>query len=593
MLVNEVGIAQNQDTLKTGTDTLQLCHSIENFAKKGKVSDEIFSIFFNFKRTPIADSVVKAEYTFEAFQGKIIRNINIETLDPFGYEINDTSSKAVSVFQKTGNFLHNKSSNYAIRNYLLVHEGEILDPYRLKESERLLRATSFVKDLKIQVVEIPGTDSIDIDIREQDLWTISGGISLVDSKGSFKIGDRNFAGLGHDVQLHYYTFPDRRPDYFTASYLLPSIHNTYISSNLFFTNNKLSYVNGIAINRPFYSPLTKWSGGIDFVYRSYNQTGEPLNSSLDSIKYNDFDIWLGRSFPLRKGGYLNQDVVNFILTGRYWDRKSLEVPISLSDTTALTADSKLYLTSFGLSLRTYYRDYYIYRFGIAEDVPTGSIVQVLLGTENSLFSNRLYWGLQAGTGNHFGRFGYVSLRFGYGNYMNNGKVEQGVVDFNVGYFSNLFKVGTWRMRQFVKVHSVYGLNRRASEFVNINEENGIRGFSASIADITNKMVLQFQTQFYLPYEFIGFRFAPFVYCNFAFTGNESYNYFHSRAYSTYGIGLLLKNELLVWSTFQFSIGLYPFIPGDGSWVLKFNPVKSYDFSFRDFDFSKPSLIGYE
>jgi len=98
---------------------------------------------------------------------------------------------------------------------------------------------------------------------------------------------------------------------------------------------------------------------------------------------------------------------------------------------------------------------------------------------------------------------------------------------------------------------------------------------------------------YLPYNFIGFRFAPFIYWNVGMVGDDVSPFIQNRFYQAFGIGLLLKNELLVFNTFQFSIGFYPYIPGTGYDILKFNPVRTYDFGFRDFEFAKPVPISFQ
>ena len=70
--------------------------------------------------------------------------------------------------------------------------------------------------------------------------------------------------------------------------------------------------------------------------------------------------------------------------------------------------------------------------------------------------------------------------------------------------------------------------------------------------------------------------------------------FHkSRVYSQLGIGLLIKNEHLVFNVFQVSLSFYPIIPGRGNNILKVNSLKSTDFGLRDFGISKPSPLSYK
>ncbi len=66
---------------------------------------------------------------YSAFEGKTIRNINIETLDPFGYSITDTNAAPKSFFLKAGNNLHVKSQQIAIRNLCLSGKINYSIPY--------------------------------------------------------------------------------------------------------------------------------------------------------------------------------------------------------------------------------------------------------------------------------------------------------------------------------------------------------------------------------------------------------------------------------------------------------------------------------
>ncbi len=390
LLFSTQGYAQSKPAKKkteknAEPDSLKFYRSLERFSKKkGKLTYKIFNSIFDLDKTEYADTAIKAQATYKRYKGKIIRNININTLDPFGYDIKDTSIHPKSFVQKAGNTIHNKSSQFAIKNQLLFHKYEKLDPVKVRESERLLRKTLFVKDLKIQLKNI-GKDSVDVYILEQDLWTIIGGLDVFGEKTSVTLEDRNFGGLGHDFTGQIIYFPQDGKKFLMGSYLIPSIKNTYISSALYFNTSQDTFTNGIGINRPFFSPLTKWAGGVDFFLRGSNiaTDGTIVEEDLGQ-RYNDFDIWLGRSFPIPGTENEEEEKTNFLLTGRYFSHNSTRETIIPIDTNGITGDSKLYLTGFGLSRRSYYRDYYIYRYGIPEDVPAGSILQFLIGFENAL-----------------------------------------------------------------------------------------------------------------------------------------------------------------------------------------------------------------
>src|SRR6187549_2512543 len=85
-----------KDSIKT--DTLRFYHSIERFAKKKKFTYQLYKAAFNLpdptkKSRPRYESKVDH---FERYGGRIVRNIFIETLDPFGYKARDTSARPKS-----------------------------------------------------------------------------------------------------------------------------------------------------------------------------------------------------------------------------------------------------------------------------------------------------------------------------------------------------------------------------------------------------------------------------------------------------------------------------------------------------------------
>jgi hypothetical protein len=149
------------------------------------------------------------------------------------------------------------------------------------------------------------------------------------------------------------------------------------------------------------------------------------------------------------------------------------------------------------------------------------------------------------------------------------------------------------MRQFINPRLTIGVQRFPTDALTVNEENGIQGFNSSSLYGTKRFVFSGQTQFYAPYSFIGFRFAPILYFTGALLSSENENLFTSRVYSSIGFGVLIQNELLVLSNFQITIAFYPVIPGSGSNIFKLNPLKSYDFRLRDFDLEKPGTISFQ
>jgi hemolysin activation/secretion protein len=579
------------------TDSTQVYKSIRDFAKKKKFTYTIYkAIFRDFSSDTTRHKKIKKDIDYNRYKGRIIRNIEINTYDPFGYNVRDTSIHPNSSIKKSGNYLHQKSKRITILNQLLIKRNEHLDLLKLKESERIIRKSVYVRDVTFKVVPVSGSkDSVDVVVFEQDVWSKTFGLGVTAPDYSFSFGDKNFLGLAHQLN-NKLTYNNQSQAYnLSGNYSIPYIKNTYIVTTFYFNTADDKYLRGISISRPFYSTLTKWAGGLDLLKNKITEPFyDPENGPIMySYKYNNFDTWIGRSFQLVDDTSEIARNTRLIFSLRYQKLDYRDVTYKQLLQSYNFQSSNIYLLETGISSRNYYHDYYIYRFGTPEDVPAGKLFSIVTGYDVKETTSRYYGGLKIGAGNHFDNFGYLSFMAGYGAFINKGRFEQKVLNTTVGYFSNIFSMGKWHLRQFVKTQFVYGFDRDQFESINLNGENGIRGFENSTTTGTRKILLQFQTQAYSPFSFIGFRFAPFIFVDFGAIGAENEIILKNHIYQTYGIGMIIKNELLVLNNFQFTIALYPLIPGVGKNIFKYNPVHTYDFSFNDFEISKPTLIAFQ
>jgi hypothetical protein len=210
--------------------------------------------------------------------------------------------------------------------------------------------------------------------------------------------------------------------------------------------------------------------------------------------------------------------------------------------------------------------------------------QIRNNTGRSYFGARISWGDYIDRGN-------LSCTFEYGTFVHKAALEQGVFSANARYFSNLFQIGNWRIRQFIKSQVVLGIKRFPIDSLTLNDEFGIPGFSSSLQG-TKKIILTHQTQSYMPGKVLGFRFGPYLICSIGILGDASSGFKNSKVYSQVGIGALIKNDYLVFSNFQLSISYYPSMPGAGYNIFKFNSFVTTDFGFRDFIFGKPEIAAF-
>jgi hypothetical protein len=587
------GLAQQKDA-----DSLKIYKDIEQYArkKKGIVYSLYRSVFRPVSKLTTPSKKVKAprkDISLDKFNGKIIREIIIDHDDPFGYSINDTSIHPKNFVQRFGNNIHARTKRITIKNKLLFKANEPFDPYLVRESERLLRQSSYIRDVMIYA-KMAGQDSVDVYIRTIDLWSIVARVSATPSSFKIRLIERNFLGLGHEFDNTIYDNHSNGTYAYEGIYTLSNIKNSFINTSIYYSQDEeFNSTKGLNVERTFYSPVAKWAGGFaafqsittsSFIYTDtiYTFTG---------VRYDQLDLWGAKSWRLEKGASESKRSANLITSARLLTIDYKSRPRFEPDTFRLLQNQQFYLASIGVNKRNYFKDEYLFKFGNPEVVPIGGVASVTFGYQNREFDDRLYGGIKLSAGKYF-LPGYAAINFEYGTFFRNGQPEQGMVIGDLIYFSPLYVTGKWRFRQFFKTDLTWGIKRLGTDVITINDDKGLQGFNSEILYGTKSLVGTLQTQVYTPFEFIGFRFAPVLYLAGAFISKSEQPLFNNRFYSSIGFGVLIKNELLVLNTFQISIAYYPVIPGVDNNVFKVNPVKTYDFQFRDFDMEKPYYLSF-
>ena len=590
-----------QDSVKT--DSTQLYRNIESYSKRSKFNGFIYRLIF---KPAATDSTIKAakrraykkllQNQYNTFEGKIIRNIDIETLDPFGYSVSDTTVRRQNILSKAGNWMHIKSHGITIRNLLLIRKNQSFNTLLVKESERLIRSQKYVHDVSFNIIAAgAGSDSVDILIRELDNWSIIPEGFLMTSKINVGLTDKNFLGTGHEFRNVFSRNFIGEINSFNTYYSVPNFRNSYISTKLHFGFDGYgNYARSVVVDRPFFSPLAKWAAGVTLASQTRIDSLQDINSVYVpvTLKFGTQDYWAGKAFHLFKGSSEEALVTNLILAARYLHIRYTEEPSELLDPFHNYSSEDFYLAEIGISTRKYVQDKYIFRFGITEDVPIGSVYSLTGGYQIKNNTGRLYFGLRVYFGNYY-EWGFLSSNFEYGTFFNASHTEQGVLTAGVNYFTGLFEIGKWKFRQFVKPQMTVGINRFSSDSLTLNDKYGLDGFNSRVLSGTNRILFTLQTQSYAPGNLIGFRFGPFLSCSLGMLSDAETGFKNSRVYSQISLGVLIKNENLIFNPFQISISFYPLIPGTGQNVFRMNSFKTTDFGFRDFEIGKPGQMMYQ
>jgi len=604
---NTVIVAEKKDTT--------LYKNIEKFSEKSKFGRLLHKAIFERTSTKNSNPIRRPKNReYKKYEGKTIRRIEIQTLDPFGYSVTDTAQKPKNWAEDVGNKLHLKSKEFAIRNLTLLKKNTPLDSLLVRETERLIRNQRFVSQVYITVkLTARKSDSVDVTVRVLDSWSIIPKLSVSPNRSTFELIDRNILGTGSEFSNRFVTESASGKTAFATKLVVPTIKNSYIRTTIQYRKElDDSYGKSINVDRRFFSAFTKWAGGIyiDQQFKIDSLQNTEGNFALQNFKYNSQDFWAGRAFRIFKGNRETDRTTNLILATRFLHTGYDQTPTIAYDPIHFYSGENFMLAGFGISSRQFVEDQFLFNYGIIEDVPIGKIYNITAGYQQKNNQGRLYLGGRASFGNYF-KFGYLSTNFEYGTFFNDKKLEQSAFSFQANYFTNLITIANkWKMRQFVKPQVVLGWNRFdiKGDNISINESSsflgengagfqgnnsfGIRGYDTEKFG-TKKVVLSLQTQFYSPWDLWGFRLNPYFNFTAALLGNEKRGLTKSPLYSSIVVGLIVSNDYLVFNSFQFSLAYYPSIPGQGTNIFNTNSFETTDFGFQDFELGKPRTVLFQ
>lgn len=580
------------------TDSVSIYKKIKTVADKSKFATLIYdAIFVNpipqeYPKEP-SSKEVKMVNPYLKSENKIIRKIHILVNDPFGFSVNDTSFKKVNSVQRLGNVLHVASYKKVINNRLLFKENEQLNALSLSESERLLRQTMFINDARIFVSDLADSTSADVYVIVQDKWTVTIPINITDMYINGRFKNQSLLGTGHQFeQFIQFTRPDEMA--YSGFYHASNIGQTYISSRLYYETNKNSTGIGALVESPFYSPLAKWAGGINYLrewkYFDYKDTITNTKMRTD-LYYSHYDIWLGKSIKINSMRKIFKQSTNFIIGERFYMDNYDKRPSFQIDLNKVNVNSSTIIGNFGFAVQQYYKEKFVYRFGANEDVPQGLIVQLLYGAnENELGISKYYLGGEIARAKYY-RIGYFSTSFSYGMFFGSKISNDITARVKINYFSNLMRLSKWYVREFLYNNWVYGINKLPGKNLSLTSGD-LYGFDGVGLSGNSKAVLNLETVAYAPYNLIGFRFAPTLLLGYGMLGNSVNNFSKSNLYQAYAVALMVRNENLLSSTFQISFGMYPLMPDGSMYGYKYSPVTSFTLRVNPFIVGKPDFISY-
>lgn len=524
----------------------------------------------------------KSENPYLPYSGKIIRSIRTQHVG-FEKSIYDSAKKVKKIVADVSNFLHVNTRTKTIKQHLFIKENEPLNPHKLADNERFIRDKDFILDCRIVPDSVPGTDSVDLIVLTRDVFSIGGTAGgSPPSSVEFSVYDANLSGRGQRLEYFSLLEQNRYPAYgfgllFNQSSIFGSLANLELQYTQINSGRSVGKENEYAIvtrlNRPLVSPYSRIAGGLEYSKNWSENVYREADSTFLKYDYSVFDTWVGYNFGVKRAFHnRNRQFLSIrYADGVYGDtpeQPEYKVQPRYNDQSGIMSEFTFYRQNF-------YRTQYVFGFGRTEDVPTGISASVTgglirFGGTTRLIKDDITNEIKIDSAGPTER-PYAALKFAYavanrkGNFyktiiqtstfINDGSYEDVILHVNGTYVTRALQLGRSKLRNQVSVTYSQINNPKTQQYMKISN-NIIPGFSSDSVFADKRLVTHLESSLYAPFQFLGFRFAPFasvdivaIDCDVCISDENLY----------YGLsgGFRTRNENLIFGTMELKITYIP------------------------------------
>lgn len=544
---------------------------------------------------PAAPKGVKGETIFKPFEGMIIDTIIIKDFHPRikreqisreqrkEREKKDTTNlserlKRVEESMTFGTY------DYIIRNILGIKKGDTLNPFEVAESERYLRSQPYIEDVRIVPIK-SRSGGVILEVLKKEAFPYALSLSIKDYN-AFNLGlkNKNFARIGGDFQNYLITDGDYDPAFgYRGSLGFNNIGRTYHGVRVYGEMTPVRDQIGISIGRNFVVRSIRNAWGMDLVGQDDLIT---LDDTLDfRLKHHSEDLWYGHAFHSNEN-----EAQSIYLTSRFNRKRYIHRPeVSFDSNTAYHNEDLLLGALVYRDLR-YYRSRMIYSFGVTEDVPYGFIFHFTGGYAFAEFLERPYFDVRFGVANYVPHVGYFSGSMQISSYVREKAPEDVSMQFRMFYYSPLMSIKRSRLR--ILCRADYSQRTHTLRYSELKLNERVRYYGDTDNEGFVRTSLRMEPILYLPWNLIGFRFAPFTFTDIAFLADSPDLLTADDLYWGFGGGVRIRNESLVFNTVEIAGGYYP-PTGDKDARFRFSLSTSTQTLFKVFSVGKPDRFTAE
>lgn len=543
----------------------------------------------------VKKAMMEAEDAYTPYSGKVIRNIKIQVLKPFGPTISDTNLPVITSWGKAINKSHISTNKRIIERKLIFKVNDTINPLELVENTRMIAGLPYLQDATI-IVSNYTSDSADVLVLVKDKFAWLPSITIYDiNRMSVYLKHVNLMGLGQSLKAGITLDTKSAPVFYLSdvNYYVDNFYKQISGAvNYNVSNNHRKYQ--LLLNRDIIPLSVRLGGGLEITQNEENIVIDPtdVDRSAWFFKYMYYEMWTSYLFyDDTKHRKQTREHTYFIPGVAIYKRDYLYRPFVSIDSNNMFVNYTNVLGNIALVKQNYYRTNFLRSFGKAEYLPYGFQVSITGGYSWAEFMNKPYVGFGIATTKHINDIGYIFANFEIGTHFSD-KMKQGAIDIDVAFLSSLYKKDRYRYRLLTTMNYTDGINRFTNDLLYLGEDYGFIDMNKKAWHGKQRLFFEMNAIAYTPWYILGFRFAMIGFGSAGLLGGDDYSIFRNRLLSSVGIGVYVQNDFLAFDSFQFRVAYFPVTP-DG--------ISHFGISFSTLDLiqqinflnTKPHIVEYK
>jgi hypothetical protein len=424
-------------------------------------------------------------------------------LEKRGARIGRIDVRVDEVFEETqslaapyrmANGLHISTHNETVRQQLLFQSGEPFHRRVLDETERVLRGQRYLNEASITPVRYNEDNTVDVEVRVHDVWTLSPGISFGRKGGEnntrIKFEDLNFLGLGKQITMARSSDVDRTS--WRLTYVDPHLFGSWWTLSTAYSSMSDGTEQAVALSRPFYALDSRWSANLGASDEDSAISRYSLGERIErfSMQERQFQFGGGISSGLHDGW-----TVRYLGGFRYDERTFSTRPDEPG--APLPEDRTVAYPWVGIEVLqdNYLSTRNLDQIGRTEDVYLGRSARLEAGFASTAFGSTrdaliLNGALQAGTDLTDGR--YLIHTLGWHGRLEEGSLTDAVLDGS----SRLYLRQSERSVFFASVSASITSHLDPEKQLLLGGDNGLRGYPLRYQAGKANALLTLEERFY-------------------------------------------------------------------------------------------------